>query len=137
MNNHPNTQTERAPAATQNGGPGAQLARRRVAGLCPHPHAAEVPALSAGEYDALKTDLAQRGLQVPLEITAAGVVLDGHARLRAARELGLAELEVLVVEPEDELEHILRAALVRRQLSPSQRAALALKLAPFEQLRTK
>jgi N6-adenosine-specific RNA methylase IME4 len=137
MNNHPNTQNNDAPAASQNGGPDAQLARRRVAELRPHPHASEVPALSADEYDALKADLAQRGLQVPLEITATGVVLDGHARLRAALELGLAELEVLVVEPADELEHILRAALVRRQLSPSQRAALALKLAPFEQLRTK
>jgi hypothetical protein len=51
-------------------------------------------------------------LQVPLEITAAGVVMDGHGRLRAARELGLSELEVRVVEPADELEHILRAALV-------------------------
>jgi N6-adenosine-specific RNA methylase IME4/ParB-like chromosome segregation protein Spo0J len=135
MNNHPNTQNNDAPAASQNGSPGAQLARRRVAELRPHPHASEVPALSADEYDALKADLSQRGLQVPLEITAGGLVLDGHARLRAALELGLAELEVLVVEPADELEHILRAALLRRQLSPSQRAALALKLASYEQLR--
>src|SRR5919198_5923596 len=129
MNNYPNTQNSAAPAATQNRGPGTQLARRRTAELRPHPQASEVPALSAGEYEALKADLAQRGLQVPLEITAAGVVLDGHARLRAAHELGLTELEIRVVEPADEVEHILRAALVRRQLSPSQRAALALKVA--------
>jgi N6-adenosine-specific RNA methylase IME4 len=68
-------------------------------------------------------------------VTAAGVVLDGHHRLRAASELGLAEVPVRVVAPCDELAHMLRMALLRRQLEKSQRAALALECAAVEELR--
>jgi ParB-like chromosome segregation protein Spo0J len=68
-------------------------------------------------------------------VTAAGVVLDGRARLRAARELGHEEIPVRVAAPNDELEYILRAALHRRHLDASQRAAIALKLVPFQGLR--
>lgn len=122
-------------AAKSNGSGSAlsQLQRRRVDGLESHPQAGEVPALSEGAYLAVKADIAERGLQVALEITEQGTVLDGHARLRAARELGISEIEVIVVAPRDELEHILRAALQRRQLTPSQRAALAVKLATVAQ----
>jgi N6-adenosine-specific RNA methylase IME4/ParB-like chromosome segregation protein Spo0J len=109
--------------------------RRRVADLQPHPKAAVVPALAGKAYDAFGADVAARGLQVPLEVTHEGLVLDGRARLRAARELGIEEVEVDVVAPRDELEHIVRAALVRRQLSQSQRAALTLLLVPYEALR--
>jgi hypothetical protein len=63
------------------------------------------------------------------------VVLDGRARLRACRELGHELVAVDVVAPPNELEHILRAALHRRHLDPSQRAALVLKLLSFEDLR--
>jgi N6-adenosine-specific RNA methylase IME4/ParB-like chromosome segregation protein Spo0J len=118
-------------AADSNGAKPAvgQRERRRVDGLEPHPQADEVPALSESAYLAVKADIADRGLQVAVEITEQGIVLDGHARLRAARELGIGEVEVIVVAPRDELEHILLAALQRRQLTPSQRAALAVKLA--------
>jgi hypothetical protein len=95
-----------------------------------------VPALNAREYAARKADIDERGLWVPFEVTAEGVVLDGHRRLPATRELGIDEVDVQVVAPLDELEHILRAALLRRQLSASQRAALALKL-PYLALRAR
>jgi N6-adenosine-specific RNA methylase IME4 len=108
---------------------------RIVSELRPHPRAAEVPTLSEPDYRLLRDDIAARGLQTPLEVTAAGVLLDGRARLRAARELGHESVAVLVVEPEDEFEHIVRAALLRRHLDASQRAALALKLVPYAQLR--
>jgi N6-adenosine-specific RNA methylase IME4/ParB-like chromosome segregation protein Spo0J len=110
-----------------------QLQRRPADGLKPHPQAAEVPALSEGAYLAVKADIAERGLQVALEITEPGTVLDGHARLRAARELGIREVAVIVVAPRDDLEHMLRAALQRRQLTSSQRAALAVKLAAVKE----
>jgi len=108
--------------------------RRRVDQLRPHPLACEVPPLAAGEYDAVKADIAAHGMQVAIQITEEGLVLDGHGRLRAARELGIEEVDVQVVTPRDELEHILRAALLRRQLSPSQRAAVATKLAAVDEL---
>jgi N6-adenosine-specific RNA methylase IME4 len=108
---------------------------RPVAELQPHPQAAEVPPLSESDYHTLREDIDSRGVLVPIEVTKGGVVLDGRARLRAARELGHEKIIVHVVAPEDELEYILRAALHRRHLEASQRAALALKLVPFEELR--
>jgi ParB-like chromosome segregation protein Spo0J len=112
-----------------------RLEQRPVAELQPHPHAAEVPPLGENECEALRADVDARGVLAPIEVTAGGVVLDGRARLRAARELGHETVEVKVVTPRNELEHILRAALQRRHLDPSQRAALALKIVPFEDLR--
>ena len=108
---------------------------RRVAELRPHPQAAEVPPLTEAEFEALRADIDAEGLLVPIEINPAGVVLDGRARLRAARELGHETIAVRVLEPASELEHIVRAALLRRHLDASQRAALALKLVPFQELR--
>src|SRR5207244_1316990 len=45
------------------------------------------------------------------------------------------EVPVRLVAPEQELDYMLRAALFRRDLSPAERAALALELLPYEQLR--
>ena len=112
------------------------LVRRRVEELRPHLRVGELPTLSEAEFGELKADIERRGLQTPLHMTEAGVVLDGHARLRATAELGIEEVAVLVVDDEgEEFEFMLRAALLRRQLSAGQKAALALLLCPFEQLR--
>jgi N6-adenosine-specific RNA methylase IME4 len=92
--------------------------------------------MSVEEADALREDIAARGIQVPLEITATGVVLDGRMRHRAALELALENVPVRVVEPPDELEYMLLAALRRSHLKPSQRAALALELGEYQQRRT-
>jgi N6-adenosine-specific RNA methylase IME4 len=91
--------------------------------------------MTQAENDELRRDIERRGLQVPLEVTPRRVVLDGRGRLRAALELGLPSVPVRVVGPPDEPEYMLLAALTRRQLTPSQRAALALELANLEQLR--
>jgi N6-adenosine-specific RNA methylase IME4 len=93
-----------------------------------HHQAGRVPAMPAAEYAAFRADIDRRGLQVPLEVTERGIVLDGRQRLRAALELGLERVPVLIVAPVDELDHMLRAAILRRQLSASQKAALVLEL---------
>jgi ParB-like chromosome segregation protein Spo0J len=50
-------------------------------------------------------------MRVPLEITAAGVVIDGQHRLRAAIELGLTRVPVRVIGPqEDTVEYRGRSA---------------------------
>ena len=103
--------------------------------LRPHPQAALVPALTSDEYELLRADIAARGVVSPLEVTAAAVVLDGHQRLRAARELQLPSVPTHLVSPEDETEFLILAALRRRQLSPSQRAAIALELNEYRELR--
>jgi N6-adenosine-specific RNA methylase IME4 len=66
--------------------------------------------------------------------TEAGDVLDGNARLRATRDLGDATIAVHVLQPVDEVEHIILAALQRRHLSASQRAVLAVELDSYRRL---
>jgi N6-adenosine-specific RNA methylase IME4 len=90
--------------------------------------------MQAIEWRAFLADVNERGVVTPLEITSEGVVLDGRHRLRAARELGLASVPVRVVEPEDDVSYMLRAALSRRQLTASQKAALALDLDDHQKL---
>jgi N6-adenosine-specific RNA methylase IME4 len=113
--------------------PEAQV--RATTGLRPHEQAARLPRSDSSSYQAFKADIEARGVQVPLEINMANVVLDGHQRLRAARELKLEQLPVRVVAPADELEYMYKAVLERKHLSASQRAALALELDQHEQLR--
>jgi N6-adenosine-specific RNA methylase IME4/ParB-like chromosome segregation protein Spo0J len=100
------------------------LTRRQPQKLATHPQAERIPVMASREYEAFRADIAARGVQVPLEITAEGVVLDGRQRLCAALELGQEAVPVRVIEPEDELDYMYRAAIFRRELTASQRAAL-------------
>ena len=99
-----------------------------------HPMTALVPVMAGEQFRAFKADIAKRGVLSALEINAAGEILDGRARHRAASELALDQVPVRVVSPADEVEHILLCALQRRQLSASQRAALAVDLNQYRQL---
>jgi N6-adenosine-specific RNA methylase IME4/ParB-like chromosome segregation protein Spo0J len=94
-----------------------------------------VPPLNALARQALRTDIQRRGIIQPLEINDHGTVLNGRERLAIATELALTHVPVRVVTPADEVEHIILAALHHRHLSASQRAALALELDSYQQLR--
>ena len=100
--------------------------------LRPHPLATRVPAMAGAERVLLCEDVARRGIQTPLEATRDDVVLDGRHRLGVARELGLRVVPVRYVAPDDEAGHILRAALGRRHLSASQKAALVVLLEEYQ-----
>ncbi len=100
--------------------------------LSPHASAGLVPAPRADEYRLLRADVELRGIVTPLEITPDLVVVDGHQRLRIAIELELARVPVRVVRPDDEVRYLVLAALRRRHLSASQRAAVALDLDEYE-----
>lgn len=104
--------------------------------LCLHAKAEAMPELPARGFTAFSGDIERRGIVVPLDVTPAGVVLDGRQRLRAATELQLVQVPVRIVSPADEFEYMLRAALLRRDLTPSQRAALAIELEEHEQRRS-
>lgn len=108
---------------------------RHTSKLREHERAAFVPGMGAEEYRAFCADVAKRGIVDPLEITNGGIVLDGRQRLRAARELGIHSAPVRVVTPEDEVAHMLLAALQRRHLSQSQKAALAIELDHYQRAR--
>jgi N6-adenosine-specific RNA methylase IME4 len=116
--------------------PAQATLERSPSELKPHPQAGRVPAMPAAEYAAFRADIEGRGLQVPLEITESGIVLDGRQRLRAALELGLDRVEVRIVAPGDELDHMLRAAILRRQLTASQKAALVVELEQYRELQS-
>jgi N6-adenosine-specific RNA methylase IME4 len=87
--------------------------------------------MSAQNYAALRESIDQRGLQTPIEIDPGGTVLDGHQRLRAALELELVDVPVRMVDPEDQVEYLVEAAIRRRQLTASQLAALAVELGDY------
>lgn len=87
-----------------------------------------LPELSAEEYEALKADIAERGVQVPVELDEHGAIFDGHHRVRACQELGITDWPRVVragLSDEEKIEHALRLNVLRRQLTESQRAALA------------
>lgn len=60
--------------------------------LQPHESLTRVPEMPPEEYAAFRIDIQSRGIQVPVEITADGTLLDRRHRLRAASELGIERL---------------------------------------------
>lgn len=48
-----------------------------------------LPPLREVEYDALKRDIQERGLMVPVELDEEGAILDGHHRVAICTELGI------------------------------------------------
>jgi len=48
-----------------------------------------MPELSAEEYRALKEDIKENGILVPITVDEDGKIIDGHHRLKAAEELGI------------------------------------------------
>jgi N6-adenosine-specific RNA methylase IME4 len=94
-----------------------------------------LPPLPAAARAALALDIRSRGIVEPLETTPAGTVLNGRERLAAAKEVGLPRVPIRLVDPADEIEYIILAALQRRHLTASQRAALALELDSYRTLR--
>ena len=80
-----------------------------------------LPPLSAAAYQALKADIALRGVLVPVEVDAAtGAVLDGHHRLQIARDLGIdaPSVERRFGSDDDRLAHVVALNLKRRHLDP-------------------
>jgi len=91
-----------------------------------------LPALSADEYEALKADIAARGVLVAVEVDERGDILDGHHRVRAWTELRAEGVKVpdyaRVVRgglSDAEKRQLVRALnLARRHLSQAERRAL-------------
>ena len=86
--------------------------------LVPHLVAMLFPELSAADYLALKEDIRQHGVKVPI-LVHGGQILDGRHRYRACRELGI---RCLVVEwnGHDPWLEVQSRNLVRRHLAKDQ-----------------
>jgi len=109
-----------------------KVALASVEALTPHPLASRLPAMTDTERAALRADITSHGITTPIEATFDGVILDGHARWRVARELGRAGVPVRTVDPDDHAAFILTRAVGRKNLSASQRAALAVECAQYQ-----
>jgi ParB/Sulfiredoxin domain len=94
-----------------------------------HPSAEIFPMLSDCELDELAENIKSIGLRVPV-LVCDGQLIDGRNRLEACRRAGVdAQAEELPPET-DVTNMIISLNLMRRQLSSSQRAALAVELLP-------
>lgn len=88
-----------------------------------------MPALSEEEYTALKKDIAERGILVPIEVDENGAILDGHHRLQAWEELKAEGVELpdyarvirAGLTEEQKRNHIRALNILRRHLSKEQR----------------
>jgi len=75
--------------------------------------------LDPGALAALRADIAQHGIQVPVVRTADGRIVDGHNRAAIAEELGIGCPEITVdLDDRQAVETALRLNLLRRHLGP-------------------
>jgi hypothetical protein len=89
-----------------------------------------MPPLSPEEYEALKADIAEHGVLVPVEYDDEGNILDGFHRVQICQELGLDWPKVVRNDLTDaqKLEHAWTLNLTRRHLSREQKQAIAIQL---------
>jgi hypothetical protein len=98
-----------------------------------------IPPLSVSEYESLKQSIKEQGLYVPVIVNKQGIVLDGHHRFRACKELGIP-LQFHTKEFKDSLEEkqcLIEANLRRRQLNEFQRVEIGYSLENIEKDRAK
>jgi ParB-like chromosome segregation protein Spo0J len=92
-----------------------------------------IPRMPEKEFQAFKEDIKQNGQREPIVINQDGIIIDGHDRTRACKELGLG-VKYVVKEFKDKNEevlYILRSALFRKHLQEGQRAIISLRMKPY------
>lgn len=86
-----------------------------------------MPDLTAEEYAELKSDIAERGVMVPIEFDEHGNTLDGHHRLKICKELGITDYPKVIRAGMTETEkrtHARKLNMARRQLNREQIAEI-------------
>lgn len=115
------------------------LTRVQISDLCPHPlQMTTYGDLPEQEFAALKEDIARRGVRTPIEVTTSSLILDGHQRVRACRELGITEIDAVIRQEDnqdDTDESFVLANLIRRQLDPVAKANALQTLVEIERRR--
>ena len=99
----------------------------------------QIPSLSGFEFESLKQSIKEQGLHVPVIVNKQGIVLDGHHRFRACKELGIP-LQYHTEEFKDSLEEkqfLIEVNLRRRQLNEFQRVEIGYSLENIEKERAK
>ncbi len=99
----------------------------KAAGTVPRPKYQFLPDLPPEEFEALKADVAVRGIQYAVIQDEKGNTLDGHQRERAVNELGITKYPITVMSglTEEEKRHLaLSLNVKRRHLTRPQMRAL-------------
>ena len=103
----------------------------RLDDLMAHPLAHLIPPMRKDEWEAFFDDVTIYGIKEPVTVHG-NVIVDGHHRWKAAKELGLEEIptkDVVLEDGESANELVCRLNLFRRHLSDDQRAMVAAKWA--------
>ncbi len=82
-----------------------------------------LPPLTPDEQEGLRADIAEHGVRVPVVVDEAGNIIDGHARVAIATELGIPypqEVRAGLSEAERRIEAVV-LNLARRHLTDAQR----------------
>lgn len=87
------------------------------------------PAMSDEEFAELKSDIKRNGLLEPI-ITYQGKIIDGRHRYQACTELGI-EPEFEEYTGDSPSSYVVSKNMMRRQLTSSQKAAIAVDMLPF------
>lgn len=107
------------------------LSEYRTEELQSHPWQKNIPNIEGGDWTAFIADVRARGVKEPIRVslrTGSPVIVDGHQRVRAAREVGYQTLEAITEQFADEGEEITfsaGAARFRRHLTDRQRGEIA------------
>ncbi len=94
----------------------------------------EIQALFAenNEYDAIKADIAERGIQDPVKVNKHNQLLAGYTRVKIAQELGLDEVPHVVVDVSGDMNAMMEYSILdnirRRQLTDLQLVEYGVKL---------
>jgi len=84
------------------------------------------------EYDAIKADIAERGIQDPVKVNKHNRLLAGYTRVKIAQELGLDEVPHVVVDVDGDMNAMIEYAILdnirRRQLTDLQLVEYGMKL---------
>lgn len=78
-----------------------------------------LPTLTGEEFAALRDDIAQHGIRVPIDVDEDGVILDGHHRSMVAAELGIEvpRRTVIGLTEQGKRNHARAVNAIRRHLS--------------------
>ncbi len=82
-----------------------------------------MPDMPPEQFEALKADIVERGVLVPIDVDEHGYILDGHHRYRACVELGITEFPTIVrpgLSEEDRRIFARKSNMLRRHLSRKQ-----------------
>jgi len=102
-----------------------------------NPFAKELFADLKGEdYKMLKKDIEKNGIRLPLEVSEDFMLIDGHQRLKIARELAMTHVPCLIkkLSEFDAKVWVITANLARRQLKPEERAIPIAKLSELYEI---